>query len=437
MKPRTYQVLRRVGCTISALLFLALATRSASAQEGNPTVLVSLDADSTTINSVLQILAARSSLNIVTSPEIHGRKISIHLRNTPFDEALNLVVRAAGLGYERVGSSILVADVQRLATPTGLVTRSFDLKYAHAQEVRAMLEVLSKDVSADPSGNWLVIRASQSVIEQAADLIAQLDRKPAQVLLEARLIEVNTTALLEAGIDWEKITKWSTVITEGKPDPSAPGNLPGSLAYTKMDETRDYFRQMTAFQVAVDALLTNGTARLLSNSKVVTVDGKSAEIFAGETVPVVISSLQSPGGGGGVLQTVQVEKIDVGVKLAITPRLSGDGFITTLVEPEISRILRFVGPNSDLPETSTRRAKTLVRVRDGQKIYLGGLLSEETRRTMKSVPILGRIPILGYLFRHYRDDTTKLDLVIEITPRIVGDEGAPFLAPSPAPGDGR
>lgn len=422
--------------SIAALLALSCASFPAQAQDASPGTLISLDADSTAINSVLQILASRSGLNIVTSPDTHGRKITIHLRNTPFEEALNLVVRAAGLGYERVGSSILVADVNGLATPTGLVTRIFDLKYADGRELRTMLEVLTKDVSASPAGNQLVVRASQAVVEQVADLIAHMDKKPEQVLLEARLIEVNTTDLLEAGINWEKITKWNTVITEGKPAATAQGQVPTALDFIKTNQTLDYYRQLAAFQVAVDALLTDGKARLLSNSRVVTVDGKPAEIFAGETVPVMISSLQSPGAGGGTMQTVQVEKIDVGVKLNITPRLSGDGYITTLVEPEISRILAFVGPNNDLPETSTRRAKTLVRVRDGQKIYLGGLLSEEKRRTVSRVPLLSSIPFVGYLFRHYRDETIRLDLVIEITPRIVGDEGASLPTPPP-PDEGR
>jgi general secretion pathway protein D len=201
------------------------------------------------------------------------------------------------------------------------------------------------------------------------------------------------------------------------------------MGFLKVGESDTYLRQAHAFEVALDALLSGGRARLLANSRLVTLDGRAAEIFAGETVPVVITSLQSPGGGGGVLQSVQLEKIDVGVKLRIVPRISGDGTITTLVEPEVSRIVGFVGPDSDLPQTSTRRARTLVRVKAGQKIYLGGLLSEEKRRTEKRVPLLGSIPFVGFLFRHYREDSARPDLVIEITPRVVSDEGTAAVPP--------
>jgi type II secretory pathway component GspD/PulD (secretin) len=386
-------------------------------------VLLSLDADSTSLASVLQILAEKSGLNIVTGPEVVGKRISIHLWNTPFDEALSLVVRTAGLGFERVGRSILVTGLDALASPTGLATRVFDLRYADAEDLRAMLEVITKDVKANAVGNRLVIRATGSGLQEAAAVIAELDRKPQQILLQARLVEVDTSALLELGIDWEKITKWSTVVTEGNQGATAKGAIPEKLPYLKLDQTATWYRQMQAFDVAVDALLSDGNARLLANSSVVTLDGTAAEIFAGETVPVVISSLVSPGATGGALQTVQLEKIDVGVKLNITPRIGDEGLITVLVKPEISQITRYVGPNSDLPETSSRRADTYVRVKDGEKIFIGGLLTTEKRSTVQKVPLLGSIPLLGHFFRHYRNETRKLDVVIEITPRIVGDDG--------------
>jgi type II secretory pathway component GspD/PulD (secretin) len=418
----------RIGPITWAAIALSLAwggmPAAAHAQEGGGPALITLDAEGTPVIDVLKILAARSGLNIVTSPEVQGRTISIHLQNTVFDEALNLIVRAAGLGYERVGHSILVGDVTSLSTQTGLVTRVFDLKYANAEDVRKMLEVICKETSASVRANRILVRGSQSVVEQVADILAQLDVKPAQVVLEARLLEVNATALKELGIDWEKIVKWESVVSEGNPGTSAKGSVPQDLGYIETDKTDDLYRQRTAIEVAVDALLTDGNARLLANSKIVTLDNTPAEIFTGQTVPVVITSLSSGGAGGGVLQTIQLEKIEVGVKLHVTPRVGPDDLITTLVEPEVSTIVAFLGPDSDLPQTSTRRARSLVRVRDGEKIYLGGLLSEETRRTMKKVPLLGDIPILGHLFRHYRDETDRLDLLIEITPRIVGDQGA-------------
>ncbi|MBA4377207.1 MAG: hypothetical protein C0395_00845 [Gemmatimonas sp.] len=418
-----------------SLVLLSLPVAAAAAGQD----LVTLQAADTPVGDVLKILADRGGLNIVTSPEVSERMISIRLSETPFEEALNLVVRAAGLAYERVGGTILVADVERLVTRTGLVTRVFELQHADPERVREALEVVTESVSVEPDQHRIVVRATHSELEQVSAVIRELDRRPQQVLLEARLIEINTSSLAEVGIDWEKLTKWSTKIVEGYNGTSQPGSFPVDIDYVRMADGSGFFRQYATFDLAIDALITDEHARLLSNVKIATLDGAAAEIFAGETVPVVITSLQSPGASGGTMQSIQLEKIDVGVKLNITPRVTDDGFITALVEPEVSRILKFVGPDEDLPQTSTRRASATVRVRDGETIYLGGLLSEEKRETTKKVPLLGDIPLLGALFRYSKDEVNRYDLVIEITPRIIGDAGAglpqaalesPYLAPT-------
>ncbi|MDP6417863.1 MAG: secretin N-terminal domain-containing protein [Candidatus Krumholzibacteria bacterium] len=412
---------RHLVHSILPLLFLfVLPLQAELAPEAG---LVTLSAENTSVNEILEILAQRSGLNIITSPEVQSRSISIHLEDSSFDEAFHLVVRAAGLGFERVGSSILVAPHERFQLPTGKISRVYDLNYARADEVSDMLGLLGGSVTANERENRILIRGTQSQLEEAERILEELDRKPDQVFIEARLIEVNLSDLMELGVDWEKLAHWKGIFSEGDPGVSAPGALPGEMAYTPAEGGQSFFRQLESFELAVDALISEGYAMLLSDVKVVTLDGEAAEIFAGETVPVMISSLQSSA-AAGAFQTVQLEKIDVGVRLNITPRVDEDGFITTLVVPEVSRILRFVGTDEDLPQTSTRRAQTRVRVRDGEKIYLGGLLSEEERRTVKKLPLLGSIPILGRLFQYTKVENVNLDLLIEITPRIVGDEGS-------------
>ncbi|HPF36135.1 MAG TPA: hypothetical protein PLH84_11985 [Candidatus Krumholzibacteria bacterium] len=421
MMTNNARVNRYAAAAVLVPLLLAwLAVGAGAAQDGR----VTLRAEGTPVAEVLQILAERSGLNIVTAPEVQTKTISIRMENTPFEEALHLVVRAAGLGYEQVGGTILVADPDKLNSTTGQVTHVFDLQYADPVNVGQALNVLSDDVSVDINTKRVIVKATRSAIEQAAEVVQGMDRKPAQVLIEARLIEVNTSKVEEMGIDWEKITKWSTFMVEGYHGPGPAGQLPVDVDYTAVDDLSSLYRQSAIFEVAIDELITEGAAKLLSNAKIVTTDGHQAEIFAGETVPVVITSLQSSGGSsGGVMQSVQLEKIDVGVRLNITPRISEGGrMITTMVEPEVSRILRFVGPDNDLPQTSTRRATTNVRVQDGQTIYLGGLISEEERKNTKKVPLLGDIPLLGALFRHTKNEMVRLDLVVEMTVRVVGDE---------------
>jgi len=99
-----------------------------------------------------------------------------------------------------------------------------------------------------------------------------------------------------------------------------------------------------------------------------------------------------------------------------------DGYITTDITPEVSTVLGFTGDNHDLPIVSTRQAKTTVRLKDGNTVIIGGLLSEEKTHDVSKVPILGEIPILGYLFQHQNNTTRKTDLVIEVTPHIVPEQ---------------
>lgn len=406
-----------------AAVLSALALAGATpvpAQDAVPTegLLITLDADSSQVNSLLQILAERSRLNIVTSPDVQRRRISIHLRNTPFDEALNIVVRAAGLGYERIGGSILVADPQKLATQTGLTARVYDLQYASAVEVQKSLTTVIEGLNAYASGNQVVARGTPGQLDQVGQLIQELDRKPKQVKLEARLIEVNTSDLTELGVQWDKITKWTEIFSEGDPGASQTDARPTDTGYIKFDRSDDWFRQRSAYEVAIDYLITTGRGRLLANSHVTTADNHAADIFVGQTIRVVTNILLSQG-GVGTTQT-QIEEIEVGVKLTATPRISDDGTITTQVAPEVSNILS-IDPETGLPTTSTRRATSLIRVRSGEKIILGGLLREETRATEDKVPLLGDLPVIGPFFRHRSDRNEKTDLVIELTPTVVAD----------------
>jgi type IV pilus assembly protein PilQ len=402
---------------LAAALF-AVEARPVAAQ-GSPStdgLLISLDADSSQVNSLLQILAERSRLNIVTTPDVQRRRISIHLQNTPFEEALNIVVRAAGLGYERIGNSILVGDPAKLATQTGLTARVYSLEYANAIEVQRSLTSVIEGLNAYASGNQVVARGTPGQLDQVAQLIDILDTKPRQVALEARLIEINTNDLTELGVNWDRITKWTEIFTEGDPAASATDQVPGTSDFIKIDKGDDWFRQRSAYEVAIDFLITTGRGKLLANSRVTTAENSPADIFVGQTVRIVTNILTS-NQGIGTTQT-QVEEIEVGVKLEATPRIANDGTVTCVIAPEVSNIIA-IDPETGLPTTSTRRARSLVRVASGEKIILGGLLREESRELIQKVPLLGDIPLLGSLFRHKEARNEKTDLVIEITPTIL------------------
>jgi type II secretory pathway component GspD/PulD (secretin) len=393
------------------LAALLVPPYSSMAQNGTVTV----DATRTPLSEVLSILAAKSDLNIVTSPEVENRQITIHLKNTPVDEALNLVVRAAGLGYERIGGSILVGDPTTLGTETGLSTYVIPLQFADAFELEPIIEKIAEKVSADPTGNRMMVVASPGGYEQVLSVIQELDVPPIQVLLETEVIEVQTDDLWEYGIDWSKILHQTVIISETQPPPNEPGAIPDELPWVPLDfQAEDLYRQSRLLEVALDFLQDKGKAHVVSRSTLATLSNRTAEIHIGDVIPYTVSGLTQTG-----LYEVSVEKERVGVQVSVTPRVSGDGYITALVEPNVSNIVGFKGPNDEIPWTKERRASTQVRVQNGQAFMIAGLLAEFESTETVQVPFLGDIPLLGYLFKHVKAQTTTSDLVIKITPTII------------------
>jgi len=380
--------------------------------------LVTLEADNASLTSVFQILTEKSGWNIVTGPSVEGRRISIRVIDVPVGEAFDLVVKASGLAYEKIGSSILVEDPENLGEEASLQSFVVKLNYADAGEVKETLQDLAPFVNADVGGNQLIIIAGPRVKGEILDVIAEIDQPAVQVMLQAKLIEVSVDDVIQMGIDWDKLNSVTNIIVEGEPAPNDPNSFPEKMPYEIRDLTKSTLsRQLKAFEVVVDFLINDGKAKLLADTKLATMNNRPATIHIGDIVPYVVTTYAA--GAAGVTEQAKIEKEKVGIKLNITPHVSDDGYITTTVEPEVSSIIGFVGPNDEIPWVKTRKASTMVRVKDGETIIIAGLLNEEKTTQISKFPILGHIPILGKLFQHTYINNKKTDLIVEITPQII------------------
>ena len=409
-----------LGVALLLVLGLVLSPPAAlSALEGK----VTLDAEDAYLPSVLKILAEKGDLNIITGPGVSAGRISIHMKDVPIEQAVNLIVRAAGLAYERIGNSILVADPKALKEETGLSSYVVPLKCAQAEDVKAALANLAAEIQIDKSGNRLIIVTSPRVIAEIQEVVAQLDQPARQVMLEARIVEVSIDDVKTLGIDWDLLNRQGFVIVEGSPSSSAPNALPGTLPFLPNQTDGKYqfqafSHQAKAFQVALDLAISEGNARVLANPKLATLNGHEANILVGSRIPYIVQGTTFAGGAAAPTQSV--EKEEVGIKLRITPLINADGYITTTIEPEVSSA-SFRG-QSDLPVVNTRQASTTVRLKDGNSVIIGGLLSEEKTTNVTKVPLLGSIPLIGALFQHHSITSSKRDLVIEVTPRILPEQ---------------
>lgn len=390
--------------------------------EERPSVMITLDADDISLTSVLQILAEKSGLNIVTSPDVQAQRISIHLRNVPIDDALNLVVRAAGLGYERLGNSILVGDPETLKEMTGVVSEVIPLEYASPGDVKELLFDLTPNVRAqvDSLGSMLVVTTTPSIMEQVRRIVGELDVPPPQVHLKARVVEVSNVDLQEIGVDYQRMLSGAqTIITEGNPLPSPNNEAPLAMPYVHLNRLDFTSRQAEAFEIALDLLLSAEKGRLLADSELTTLSNRSAKIHVGDVVRVVVTSVVTERDAGFATGVGRLEEIETGITLCVTPRVSNDGYITVDVKPTVSQIIAFRGIEQDIPQTRSRDARTSIRVKDGEVIFIGGLQNRITKDTVVKVPLLGDMPLLGKLFRHYSTTDEWTELIIEIVPNIL------------------
>jgi type II secretory pathway component GspD/PulD (secretin) len=392
---------------------------------------VSIDADDAFLPSILTILAAKSGYNIVTGPGVNKEeRVSIHLKDTPIEHAMNLVVRAAGLSYEVVGNSFLVAKSQKLKEQVGLTSYVIPLQYADATETKELLKDLSAEIQVDRGGNKLLVITGPKVISEIQTIVMEIDKPSLQIMLEARLVEVAVEDEERLGIDWSKLAQIRSILVEDVLNPDGSrgygiseedfreGELPDNLRLAHIDGLRgvgDFSRQVSAFEVTLDWLLKNNMAEVLANSQVATMNNREAVLQVIDVIPYILSS-------GGVGGQVQVYREEVGIKLHILPKVNTDGYITTMVTPEVSSVFQLIGPENNIPWVVRRTSTTTIRVRDGESILIAGLLGADRKLTMHKVPFLGDIPFIGGLFRHKAEQTKKTDLIIQVTPHILTDE---------------
>jgi type II secretory pathway component GspD/PulD (secretin) len=429
---------KKIFSTLIILGLINFLSYAQDLQEVEDKTLITIHAEDAFLPSILAILAKESGYNIVTDPNVNKQdKVSIHLDEVPIEQAINLVVRAVGLSYEVVGNSFLVADPKKLKEEVGVTTYVVTLKYAAAEDVKSLLQDISDQVQVDIPGNKLLVHASPKKIAEIIQVVEQVDVPAIQIMLETRLIEVAADIEDKTGLDWSKISSYTTILaengvpltTEGGsiiPDDQTIGSLPATMPFNRLsgllekDKTgivpKYFSRQLTAFDLTLDMLLRNNKAEVLADSRLTTINGREASIKLVDIVPYILSS-------GGVGGQVQVQKEEVGIKLNIAPTVNTDGYITVKVEPEVSTIFEFIGPDANIPRVKSRTSSTTIRVKDGESIVIGGLLSNDKKQTTYKLPFFHRLPWLGEkLFTSRSVIERKTDLIIQITPKIVVDE---------------
>jgi type IV pilus assembly protein PilQ len=422
---------------------------------------ISLDFKDADLQNVFRIIAEVSHLNIITSDEVRG-KVTLRLINVPWDQALDLVLQAKALGAKQEGNVIRIAplaalrteerarldaqkEVEKLRASLEAVTETIPVSYTKAGELQPKIKDLLSEggkVQIDDRTNTIVIRDLARNVEEARALIAKLDTATPQVLIEARIVEVDTSFVRELGVQWggsfngtsgsskigvsgfqdatgaflpgAPVTNTGFVpFTPAAPPPNFAVNLPASVGLgsgggISFGILRDNLR----LDLSLSALEASSKGRVVSSPKVITIDNKEATIEQGTQIPY--STVSASG--------TNTQFVDATLSLKVTPHITPDGGVIMKLEAK-NDSQGAVGASGQ-PAINKKKATTEVLVRDGETAVIGGILQISRTESQGAVPWLSKIPVLGYLFRNDRSQATNRELLIFITPKILKSEPA-------------
>lgn len=290
-------------------------------------------------------------------------------------------------------------------------------------------------IEADPINNALLVDASPSDFDVVRKLVEQLDRVPQQVHITVVIAEVSSVTNLNLGVEMAALNMPSgpgdTVIqgsstlkdsAAGLVNAVQQGLLPGGLSIgvargTRLDADGRVLSSWPGL-INIEAVRKDSRFRILSETSLQAQNNREASINIVNDIPILKSTIQA--GTGTARDVIQnIERMDVGIKLKLTPRIIPGGEVQMDLDPSIEAVLETGSENQLTPTIARRSVHTTVTVADGQTIVIAGLTRQDTRRTDKRVPLLGDIPLLGRLFRYRAEEAARVDLLIFVTPRIV------------------
>ncbi len=409
---------------------------------------ISLDFQGADLRAVLRVFSEISGLNVVIDPSIQG-SVDVALRDVPWDQALEIILRANKLGYSLDGTIVRIAPLavlseeeaqrRKLADEVALSGRlqvlTRTLSYAKAEDVAPLLTktVLSPrgQVQTDVRTNTLIINDLPERLTQALDLIGTLDQPQPQVEIEARIVQTTREFARTLGVQWGVGARASQAL--GNTLPLAfpnQGSITGRTGATQGDTATDAANTAVGLavenatsalglalgsvngavnlDVALSALERQGNGRLLSTPRVATQNNVEAEITQGVQIPIQTVANN----------TVTVSFKDAALTLKVTPQITAANTVIMRISvenaaPDFSRSV------NNIPPIDTQRAVTQVLVTNGETTVIGGIYVSREQASQDRTPGLHRLPLLGWLFK--RDGVTdeSRELLIFITPRIV------------------
>ena len=401
---------------------------------------MSINMQESSLKNVLMLIAELTGLNIVVTPEVQDT-ITANLENVSVKAALDVILIPNGYNYTTQENIIIVKE-QGLQLERDLITKVIKLKYIDTGALTAPLgNVFTEQGSISPFNPIITPEGRSSAISNVAiisdvkenfsrimDLLEQLDKPVANVNIAVKFIESGVDTARGSGIDWSRNTP---VFLGG-----ASGDTSGLLPF-KLNNITVATLNPLQFGQAWKLMQARGESKVLASPQITTLDNHSAESQITTTVYYEGSVNNMSGrstnqntnqtnntagsyGNSNMVNSRQITEKDVGINLTVTPRINDESRITLVVDASVEALLSAAEVSTDKPRSTRRTVRTQVTVNDGDTVIIGGLIAENTIENKKFIPILSTLPFLGRIFQSKTIDKEQRELLIFITPNVVG-----------------
>jgi general secretion pathway protein D len=387
---------------------------------------VSLKFKQTPIINVFEVLTKIAGINFIFDKDMQESKVTLFMNDVSFDRFLEVLLKTNDLAARAVDEKTLIIypdTPAKVKEYQDLKVRTFYLANLKAQKAIGLLSKILKarDITANEKLNSLVVRGSKEVIEIASKIIEANDRLPAEVLMNVEILEVSKTKEQQFGLEYSK--SFTIGIGETTDGISSDTGLVGWISMADLDKLSNKELIMTTPQATLNLLKQDTDTKILANPQLRVKNGEKASILIGERIPLRVNR-RVDSSTGDVTSDYQYH--DVGVKMEVEPVINMDGEISMSILLDVSSL----GPNvgtADDPQYSinTRTAQSVLTVKDGDSVIFGGLIKDIERETIRKVPLIGDIPVIGHLFSNQDSNNLETDIIMVIKPVIIRNQTVP------------
>jgi type IV pilus assembly protein PilQ len=389
MKNKVLKLLQ-ISILLIILLLLSAFVRAETAAE---TELISINLRDVELETALIMLANTAEKNLICDSSVKG-KITVIFNDIPFENALNLITDSFNLDYSSQNEIIYVSTSEKMAAEKKkVVSKKYKFQNLSSELAAEILKKNFEEIKViDLNSEGLLVNCQEEDLNELEKIISQIDQPQKQIMIKARIEEISRTKIKELGIN------------------------PNQLSELKIikDDAGNIEKLKPGWPETLKALNEKGLSNILANPSLMTLDRKKAKLVIGDQIPVKLERVESD-------KTVStISYIEAGIVLEFLPKIINQKQVLLEIKPSVNSIGQILADG--LPAVNSRSAETTVILENGETLAIGGLIKKDELKTIREVPILADLPLLGALFSASENTDIETELIIFITPEIIETE---------------